>query len=40
MELYMQKILKRTIFIDDRQDVVDFLSKNKINSILVNDIES
>ena len=36
----MQKILKRTIFIDDRQDVVDFLSKNKINSILVNDIES
>lgn len=32
--------LEEILFIDDRQDVVDFLSKNKINSILVNDIES
>lgn len=32
--------LEEILFIDDRQDIVDFLSKNKINSILVNDIES
>lgn len=31
--------LEEILFIDDRQDVVDFLRKNKINSIFVNDIE-
>lgn len=32
--------LEEILFIDDRQDVVEFLSQNKINSILVNEIES
>ena len=32
--------LEEILFIDDRQDVIDILSKNGINSILVNDIES
>lgn len=31
--------LEEILFIDDRKDTVDFLSKSGINSILVNDIE-
>lgn len=31
--------LEEILFIDDRQDVVEFLNKSGINSILVNDIE-
>lgn len=32
--------LEEILFIDDRQDVVNFLKKNGINSILVNDIKN
>ena len=32
--------LEEILFIDDRQDVIDTLCKNKINSILISDMES